>query len=153
MAPTVIFYDLETTGANRSNQHRDVQIVSIGAINGKTGEEYHEYMVPTCDIDPQASEVNGIVKSEGELFLKGVKIQAGQPKEVLQRFMDWLDRQNYDYLVAHGNRYFDSVVLRKNLARFGVDGRVRVSRNKDSWDFMKDLRNSKQFYFQGYFLY
>ena len=40
--PVVIFYDLETTGFNYKNNHKDEQILSIGAVNGKTGDEYHK---------------------------------------------------------------------------------------------------------------
>ena len=40
--PVVIFYDLETTNFDKWNRHKDVQILSIGAVNGKTGDEYHK---------------------------------------------------------------------------------------------------------------
>ena len=46
VVPVVIFYDLETTDFNQRNCHRDVQIVSIGAVNGKTGDEYHKVSLP-----------------------------------------------------------------------------------------------------------
>ena len=42
MVPVVIFYDLETTNFDKWNRHKDVQILSIGAVNGKTGDEYHK---------------------------------------------------------------------------------------------------------------
>ena len=42
VVPVVIFYDLETTDFKPMNRHKDVQIVSIGAVNGKTGDEYHK---------------------------------------------------------------------------------------------------------------
>ena len=143
MALTGIFYDLETTDFDPKNQHRGVEIISIGAINGKTGEEYHKYMVPTCDIHPDASKVNGIEKDGDGLVLKGQRLKAGDPKEVLEDFMDWLDRQKYDFLVAHNNKKFDSVVLRNNLLKFGVKERIRKSQNEDSWIFMTELRSSK----------
>ena len=123
-----------------SNASKDVQIVSIGAVNGKTGEEYHKYMVPTCAISPGASEINKIKKSGDGLTLRGTEVKAGQPKEVLEDFMDWLDRQTMDFLVAHNNYGFDSIVLRNNLKRFGVNRQIRISKNKDSWAFMKKLK-------------
>ena len=140
--PVVIFYDLETTNFDfiKENRHKDVQIVSIGAVNGKTGEEYHKYMVPTCAISPGASEINKIKKSGDGLTLRGTEVKAGQPKEVLEDFMDWLDRQTMDFLVAHNNYGFDSIVLRNNLKRFGVNRQIRISKNKDSWAFMKKLK-------------
>ena len=138
--PVVIFYDLETTNFKKENRHKDVQIVSIGAVNGKTGEEYHKYMVPTCAISPGASEINKIKKSGDGLTLRGTEVKAGQPKEVLEDFMDWLDRQTMDFLVAHNNYGFDSIVLRNNLKRFGVNRQIRISKNKDSWAFMKKLK-------------
>ena len=51
VVPVVIFYDLETTDFNQRNCHRDVQIVSIGAVNGNTGDEYHKVSLffNTCE--------------------------------------------------------------------------------------------------------
>ena len=46
VVPVVIFYDLETTDFKPMNRHKDVQIVSIGAVNGKTGDEYHKVSLP-----------------------------------------------------------------------------------------------------------
>ena len=144
--PVVIFYDLETTNFDfiKENRHKDVQIVSIGAVNGKTGEEYHKYMVPTCAISPGASEINKIKKSGDGLTLRGTEVKAGQPKEVLEDFMDWLDRQSPEpVLVAHNNYAFDAVVLKNNLKRFGVQRQIRNSQNKDSWVWMTELRDQK----------
>jgi len=144
--PVVIFYDLETTGFNYKNNHKDEQILSIGAVNGKTGDEYHKYMVPTCEIPPDASRVNHIERSGDGLTLRGVPVEAGQPKEVLEDFMDWLDRQSPEpVLVAHNNYAFDAVVLKNNLKRFGVQRQIRNSQNKDSWVWMTELRDQKKF--------
>ena len=104
-------------------------------------------MVPTVDISPFASRVNNIERSGDGLTLRGVEVEAGQPKDVLEDFMDWLERQGPDpVMVAHNNEKFDSVVLKNNLKRFGVNRQIRNSQNKDSWVFMTELR-SREFHF------
>ena len=104
-------------------------------------------MVPTCKINPGASRVNKIEKSGDGLTLRGVPVEAGQPKEVLEDFMDWLDRQSPEpVLVAHNNYAFDAVVLKNNLKRFGVQRQIRNSQNKDSWVWMTELRDQKSKY-------
>ena len=100
-------------------------------------------MVPTCEIPPDASRVNHIERSGDGLTLRGVPVEAGQPKEVLEDFMDWLDRQSPDpVMMGHNNIAFDAVVLKNNLKRFGVKRQIRNSQNKDSWLWMKELKNT-----------
>ena len=102
MAEAIIFYDLETTDCKPSSRprHAGVQILSIGAVNGKTGEEFMKYVLPTCEINPEAAKKNGFSKSGDELLLRGVKVDARKPEAVLPEFLDWLERQNCKYLVS-----------------------------------------------------
>ena len=102
MADVIIFYDLETTDCKPWSRpkHAGVQILSIGAVNGKTGEEFLKFVLPTCEINPEAAKKNGFTKSGNELLLRGVKVDAREPEVVLQEFLDWLENQNCKYLVS-----------------------------------------------------
>ena len=85
----VVFYDVETTGLDRS-----AQIVSIGAVT-QNGETFHIYIVPTCNINRRASEVHGIYKQNGHLFKDGILIHnALDPHSGLSCFMGWLASQS-----------------------------------------------------------
>lgn len=131
----VVFYDVETTGLDRS-----AQIVSIGAVT-QNGETFHIYIVPTCNINRRASEVHGIYKQNGHLFKDGILIRnALDPHSGLSCFMGWLESQSCKILVkipiniyflkssslkkifqvAHNNFGFDGKVLKSNMDQFGV---------------------------------
>ena len=100
---TVVYYDLETTGLNNEDRQRGVQIVSIGAVT-EYGATFHRYILPTCPIDTEATEIHGIQMINGRLFKNGYwKENALNPKNGLQVFMDWLDLQNTDVLVSSVN--------------------------------------------------
>ena len=99
----VVYYDLETTDAKPRAvpKHKGVQILSIGAINGRTGEEFLKYSMPTCPINPEAAKKNHFAISDGKLTLRGVPVRAGDPAEVLKHFMTWLEEQDCKWLVSN----------------------------------------------------
>ncbi len=81
----VIFVDLV--------RHEGVQIVSIGATTVDGSKKFHEYLLPTCDIDPMASKVHGITKStdQTKMFLNSVELEdVVSIKDGLQHFVDFL---------------------------------------------------------------
>ena len=97
---TVIYYDLETTGLNNEERQRGVQIVSIGAVT-EHGATFHRYIIPTCPISPEATNVHDIELIDGRLCKNGYwKDNAVQPKEGLQLFMNWLDSNDAECLVS-----------------------------------------------------
>ena len=102
MAEVIVYYDLETTDCKPLTRpkHKGVQILAIGAMNGKTGEEFMKYILPTCEINPGAARVNGFAISGDELLLRGVRVDARKAEEVLPEFLDWLENQNCKYLVS-----------------------------------------------------
>ena len=96
----VVYYDLETTGLNNQERQRGVQIVSIGAVT-EFGATFHRYIIPTCPISAEATNVHGIELIHGKLFKNGDwKENAVQPKDGLQLFMNWLDSKNAQCLVS-----------------------------------------------------
>ena len=95
----VVYYDLETTGLNTQERQRGVQIVSIGAVT-EYGATFHRYIIPTCEISEEATNIHGIFKEGRLLFKDGVyKPNALDPHSGLTCFMDWLSSQNADCLV------------------------------------------------------
>ena len=166
----IIYYDLETTGLDYNTD----EIISIGAIfgynakinyniNGRFMTEnyystFHKYLIPTCKITHGAYEIHGIKKYNNELYLHEHLLDNSVfPKKGLEEFMQWLetcllhdskcDEIAHVILVAHNNKKFDSVVLKKNMKRFGVNfpGRQTL-KFVDSLDIMKEYKKWNNFY-------
>ena len=65
----IIYYDLETTGLNFPT-HQGVQICSIAAIShGDSYSTFNHCFIPTCEIHPKASKINGF-KVSGDCLYK-----------------------------------------------------------------------------------
>ena len=116
----VVYYDLETTGLN---VNRD-QIVSIGAVT-ENGDEFEEYVVPTCRIHKNATKVHGIAKDHRNNRIYDVNTRYyidadDDPENVLRRFMTWLWDNNATFLVAHANLRFDSIIFENCMEKFGL---------------------------------
>jgi DNA polymerase III alpha subunit (gram-positive type) len=144
----VVFYDLETTGLNPDNNHRDVQICSIGAVYKQT-VTFHQYMVPTCTFSRKATEINGMTNYGGNLYLNGDRVpDAVLMEDGLENFSDFLDcsvgdkRPDHDdiVMVAHNNKKFDSVVLENNLIRLEIPWTSKDLYIFDSMDLMRHVR-------------
>ena len=67
----VVYYDLETTGVNHSEKHKDVQIIQIGAVVEGSAETFSQYLVPTCEIDQDSIKIHGISVSKTGLVYMG----------------------------------------------------------------------------------
>jgi DNA polymerase III epsilon subunit-like protein len=132
----IIFFDLETTDV----KHPDVaQILAIGAISDE-GDKFTHYMIPTVEIKPEVSKINGLTMRDGRLFRKNrgvtrVVPNASTVKEGLVKFMDFLTQESeqgvYELcLTAHNCHTFDQIVLNHNLDKFAVDwpaGKIKFS--------------------------
>jgi DNA polymerase III alpha subunit (gram-positive type) len=82
----IVYYDLETTGFN----HAAVQICSIGAIY--RGQEFHRYLIPTCSIPRAATNIHGMSKVNGYLYLNGRLVEEAVPiDEGLEDFLVFLE--------------------------------------------------------------
>jgi DNA polymerase III epsilon subunit-like protein len=125
----IIYFDLETTDVRPPNDPGVVQILSIGAISersGSAGKEFTQYMIPTCEINPEASRINGMTVRDGRLFLKNQLVpNASSVKKGLVKFMHFLAQESkqgkYELcLIAHNCHSFDQIVLSNNMYRFAV---------------------------------
>ncbi len=62
-----IVLDTETTGLQTSEGHRIIEIGCVELANRRlTGNDYHVYLYPDREIDPEASKVHGITLSDLE---------------------------------------------------------------------------------------
>lgn len=62
-----IVLDTETTGLQTSDGHRIIEIGCVELVNRRlTGNDYHVYVHPERDIDPEASNVHGITLADLE---------------------------------------------------------------------------------------
>ena len=123
----LVYFDLETTGINFPMQQQGVEIVSIGAVCEE--EKFHVEMIPTTEIQRGASVVNGYKKEEGKLLYRGKEVvEAMQPKDAIEQFLDFLEKQMGNdetdaggdslhkmVLISHNNKNYDSIVLGRNL--------------------------------------
>jgi hypothetical protein len=87
---SIVYYDLGTTGFN----HARVQICSIGATYGGGEQEFHRYLIPTCSIPSAASNIHGMTKVNGQLYLNGRLVEEAVPiAKGLDDFLTFLDKQ------------------------------------------------------------
>ena len=91
----VVYYDLMTTHRRPCTLDgpHGVQIVQIGAVTGRLGnEQLNLYVIPTCDISDHATRFHGLTHEillEDEIEYENVmSLRAG-----LQLFMDFLEHQ------------------------------------------------------------
>jgi DNA polymerase-3 subunit epsilon len=102
-----IVLDTETTGLEHRQGHRIIEIGCVELINRKlTGNNYHQYINPTRDIDQGAMEVHGITNE----FLTDKPVFS----DIGQGMMDYLHGAE---LIIH-NAAFDVGFLDAELERF-----------------------------------
>ena len=89
-----IYFDLETTDFIRGGV--SPEIISFAAIGEEfrtnPNEKFNEKMVPTCVINPGASSKNGFTKIGNTLCFNDKPQDAGHPRDVLTRFVEFLDK-------------------------------------------------------------
>ena len=70
MSPLLVFFDLETTGLDVS-QDEPVQIAAVA--NTEESEEFSVFVVPSVAITEGASNVNGITR-DGNRLVRGGRV-------------------------------------------------------------------------------
>jgi len=114
----LVFYDLETTGVNHHEKHKDVQILQIGAVVEESGKTFSKYLIPTCDIDKESTKIHGISTTNSGLSLHGAPLKCTEMSKGLSEFMSFLeDIGEPVILVGYNSRKFDDWVLSHNLLR------------------------------------
>ena len=125
----VIFFDLETTGADQRTQHDGIQICSMAASTyAEEGEakKFLAYVKPTCAFQPIASRINGMTMEGDNLVKYGKTVETALSlMQGLQDFLTFIETVKDDegrdtriVLTAHNCFNFDAIVLLKNLRMF-----------------------------------
>lgn len=101
-----IVLDTETTGLDPQQGHRIIEIGAVEMINRKlTGNNFHVYLNPQCDIDAGAVNVHGLTTQ----FLKDKPLMA----DIADKFLDYIQG---DELIIH-NAKFDIGFINMELSR------------------------------------
>ena len=118
----LIYYDLETTGLDFHNKHKDIEIVEIGAVDGVTRETFQQYIYPAGNHIPQdASNVHGISIENGKLVRNSKPLDAVDPKTGLSNFLAWLKSFREPVTLSGYNSHnYDDWVICHNLHREGL---------------------------------
>ena len=132
-----------------------MKIRTIGAVwRIYQQQEFKKHIVPTCTIDRRASRIHGLYKLGNRLVNGDYEPinDAVSPQEGLQGFVNCLESVYHDssdfvsipghhgvVLVAHNARNFDSIVLKKNLWRRGIEIPFDLS-FADSMDIMRKIQ-------------
>lgn len=115
--PTVVFFDLETTGFDRP-----IRPVQIGAIDSWGENQFDLFVHPNRSIHPKATRTNGFRLIGDELYREGEgRLETVDLEEALQTFVGWLDDLGGNIvLVAHKCLDYDAKVLLRNLEEFRI---------------------------------
>jgi len=123
----IVYYDLETTGVNHSEKHKNVQIIQIGAVVDGSGHTFSQYLVPTCEIDKDSTKIHGISLSGSGLSLKGKQLKCTEMSKGLKNFLAFLESVGEPViLVGYNSRKFDDFVLCHNFLRCKISPKKGV---------------------------
>ena len=80
------YFDLETTFRGKS-----AQICQIGAVNRFAGQsKFSAYVLPRCDVHPEATEVNQLTNRNGQLYYKNKLVESQDPSDAFDDFSEWI---------------------------------------------------------------
>ncbi|XP_034005123.1 DNA polymerase III PolC-type-like [Trematomus bernacchii] len=113
---TIVFFDLETTGLDAKSCH----IVQLGA-SCEHHPIFNDYILPRIPIEYEATGVNGLTVSDGQLLLHGAPVTTVPLYHSLKYFIDYLGSfPGPVLLAAHSAWTFDQIVLMRVLRKFSL---------------------------------
>lgn len=106
-----VYFDLETTGYNGLDILSDYnRIIQIGALCDRF--EYERYVNPGVPIPRASTNIHGITD---------IKVIDAPPFNVVWEELLRIIGGRKCYIIAHGGKFFDRVMLVKELKRFGME--------------------------------
>ncbi|XP_034735518.1 uncharacterized protein LOC117949393 [Etheostoma cragini] len=115
--PTIVFFDLQTTGYDSPWCH----ITQLSAICGN--KTFNVYTLPRRRIHPAASRLTGFTVYCDQLYLRGRCVGTMPIYHALTSFLNYLsnlDGHGPMLLAAHNAKGFDIPVLNRLLERFSL---------------------------------
>ncbi|XP_054476680.1 protein PML-like [Anoplopoma fimbria] len=106
--PSLVFFDLETTGLDQS-----CEIVQLAAVSG--GHSLNLYVVPRCRMQRGASKVTGFRVRRRRLYLHRQLVLTNSLREVLVSFIAFLRMLGRPLVLGHNIRRFDCRLLVRAL--------------------------------------
>lgn len=115
--PTIVFFDLETTGFDRP-----IRPVQIGAVDSWGQFKYNQFVWPRRHVHPKATLTNKLYIRGDTLYREGEgALDTMDLEEALHSFLDWLNNLGGNVvLVAHKCLDYDAKVLLRNLEEFNI---------------------------------
>jgi len=117
-SPTVVFFDLETTGFDRP-----IRPVQIGAVDSWGEQCYNEFIWPRRHVHPKATLTNNFYADtyNERLYRHDEELACLDLEDGLNSFMEWLEELGGNVvLVAHKCLDYDAKVLLRNLEEFSI---------------------------------
>jgi len=113
----MIVLDIETSGFSPIENG----IVSIGAINTETDEEFYEEcrLDDGDEIEEEAMKVNGF--SEKEMRNENKQTQ----KQLIEKFFAWLENQENKVIAGHNVGFFDLNFLKMKAEKYKINFKTR----------------------------
>ncbi|KAH3811476.1 hypothetical protein DPMN_139886 [Dreissena polymorpha] len=135
--PTVIAFDLETTGLIEGRVLP--QITQIAATELESGSEFQTYIKPTIEIGREASDITGIAMVNGEMTVNGEVVKSVPVKSGIEQFITWVSRFRNVCLIAHNGRRFDFPILVSILRKGGNLEKISTCAFIDSMSVFRKL--------------
>jgi len=116
IVPTVVFFDLETTGFDRP-----IRPIQIGAVDSWGENCFNEFVWPRRHVHPKATLTNNMYTKKGSLYRYNEEMSCLDLEDALCAFMEWLTELGGNVvLVAHKCLDYDAKVLLRNLEEFHI---------------------------------
>jgi DNA polymerase III epsilon subunit-like protein len=101
--------DFETTGLGKTTSICEIGATSLFEQN----KTYSTYVLPDCEIKPEASRVNHLTKRNGCLYYYDKQVSLSTPYDAFDAFTDWISDHTVDsadaaILIAHNAHNFDA---------------------------------------------
>lgn len=116
--PTVITFDLETTGLIEGRVLP--QMTQIAAVELKSGSQFQTYVTPIIEISREATDVTGIAMVNGEMTVNGQVVPSIPVKSAVDKFTTWISKFKNVCIVAHNGRRFDFPIFVSILKKCGA---------------------------------
>ena len=124
----IFLFDMETTGLSRKID----QVCQLSAIpfdiehtSRPRTDIFNEYVLPSCEFNPMASQINGFyINNTGELCKQGRPLPTVSVKEAYSSFFEYLKQKTPPkasiMLTGYNCKSFDTSFLKRDCHEHGI---------------------------------